>query len=100
MKKIFSVLLIVASTSAFAAEVSEFERGYQAGLRSCAPTAPQTELYLCSGGAIYQGSSTCEAVAETGWTRVEALSKIPAFQISARQHGGPCSSQPIFCVKL
>ena len=42
-------LFVSAMTTVKANEMSEFERGYQAGLSSC---SPQTAAYLCYGPFI------------------------------------------------
>lgn len=68
MKKLFIVLLTLGNISAFAQNMSEFERGYNAGLKSCQDhETPSTSTWKCT---LYFGGWETSGF---GQTQAEAL---------------------------
>ncbi len=75
---LYIILGFVSLGSALAkADQSDFERGYDAGLKAC---SPQTTAVLCSGPSINEAGVKYSAFAATGRTKAEAMLKFdPAY---------------------
>lgn len=89
-KMFFGVLgCLVLSTPVLAEGISEFERGYAEGQKSC---VPPTTVYYCQKPAVRVYSAT-EA---TGRTKAEAILKLGNYGIAAMIAEG----KTIKCVSL